>query len=220
MPERFTLFEIEKLRDTFVLPDGVPAGVKKSYNISPTQLAPVVLIRDKKRVLERKMWGFIPATAKDTRSVFRYKTTVAKSVDVFEKPTWKDVIRTQRCLVPANGYYEWRKTINGKRPFYVQVRDQPLIAMGGVYSIWTDAEGVEHGTFAIVTIGDDSHTGRSPVVIPKELEGDWLNPEVGDVSSIFMLMQPMDPDLLAVHEVTTNLKNVKLNTPALLDPIK
>lgn len=220
MPERFALYEIEKLRDQFALPDGVPAGVKKSYNVSPTQLAPVVLVRGDKRVIERKMWGFLPATAKDTRSVFRYKTTVAKSVNVFDKPMWEEPIRMQRCIVPANGYYEWRKTINGKRPFYVTIKDQPLVGLAGVYSTWTDPEGVEHGTFAIVTIGDDSHTGRSPVVITPETEGDWLNPAVADVSSIFILMQPLPVELLVAHEVTTNLKNQKLNSPALLEPVK
>ena len=220
MAERLALFEIEKLRDWFALPGGVPAGVKKSYNVSPTQLAPVILIRDGKRVMERKMWGFLPATAKDTRSVFRYKTTVAKSVNVFDKPMWQDAIRMQRCLVPVNGYYEWRKTIDGKRPFYVQVKDQPLVALAGMYSTWTDAEGVEHGTFAVITIGDDSHTGRSPVVIAPENEADWLNPEVADVSSIFVMMQPLSVDALVVHQVTTELKNSKLNTPALLVPVK
>lgn len=220
MPERFALFEIEKLRDRFALPSGVPAGVKKSYNVSPTQLAPVVLVRGEARVMERKMWGFLPATAKDTRSVFRYKTTVAKSVNVFDKPMWQDAIRTQRCLVPVNGYYEWRKTINGKRPFYVQTEGQPLVGLAGVYSTWTDAEGIEQGTFAIITIGDDSHTGRSPVVIAPEDEANWLNPQVADVSSIFVMMQPLASDALVAHQVTTDLKNSKLNTPALLAPVK
>ena len=110
MAERYTLLELEKLRDRFALADGVPAGVKISYNISPTQLAPIVLQRDGKRVMQRAMWGFVPAAAKDTRSVFRYKTTLAKCEDVFDKPTWKDAVRTQRCLVPANGYY------NGAKP--------------------------------------------------------------------------------------------------------
>lgn len=220
MAERLALFEIEKLRDRFTLPSGVPAGVKKSYNTSPTQLAPVVLARDGQRVMERKMWGFLPATAKDTRSVFRYKTTVAKSVNVFDKPMWQDAIRIQRCLVPVNGYYEWRKTINGKRPFYIQIKDQPLVALAGVYSVWTDGEGVERGTFAIITIGDESHTGRSPVVITPADEANWLNPEIVDVSSIFVMMQPLPIDMLIAYQVTTDLKNSKLNTPALLVPVK
>lgn len=220
MIERFTVFEIENLRDRFALPDGVPAGVKKSYNVSPTQLSPVVLMRDGKRVMERKMWGFLPATAKDTRSVFRYKTTVVRSTDVFTKPVWKDVIRTQRCLVPVNGYYEWRKTIDGKRPFYVQIEDQPLVALAGAYSSWTDPDGKEHGTFAIITVEDDSHTKRSPIVIAPGEEATWLNPAVGDVSSIYDMMRPLSTDSVSVHKVTSDLKNSKLNRPALLTPVE
>ncbi|MEO8691642.1 MAG: SOS response-associated peptidase [Candidatus Saccharimonas sp.] len=220
MIERYNLFEIENLRDRFVLPDGVPAGVKKSYNISPTQFAPVVLVRDGKRIIERKMWGFVPASAKDTRSVFRYKTTVAKSEGLFDKPTWRDVAHAQRCLVPANGYYEWRKTIDGKRPFYVQVADQPLLSLAGVYSTWTDVDGKEVGTFAIVTVGDNSHTGRSPVVIASNDEADWLNPAVNDASSVYGIIRPLSSDMLTGYEVTTDLKNSKLNSPSLLNPVK
>lgn len=219
MIERYTLFEIENLSDRFVLPDGVPAGVKKSYNVSPTQFAPVVLIRDGKRVMERKMWGFLPATAKDTRPVFRYKTTVAKAEDTFDKSTWKDVIRKQRCLVPANGYYEWRKTIDGKRPFYVQVKDQPLLALGGVYSTWTDADGNERGTFAVTVTKDDSHTGRSPVIISAENENSWLDPAMDEVGDIYEIMRPISTDMLSAHKVTSDLKNPKQNGPALLSPV-
>ena len=218
MPERYTLFEIEKLRDHFSLPNGVPAGVKKSYNISPTQLAPVIVSKDGVRTMERKMWGFIPATAKDTRSVFRYKTTVAKSEGIFDKPTWKDAVRRQRCLVPANGYYEWRKTIDGKRPFYIQIKDQPLVSLAGIYSSWTDPQGKEWGTFAIITAADDSHTGRSPIIIAKIDEDEWLNPAVEDLNSVYGMMRPLSSDLLVAHKVTSDLKNVKLNSEKLLAP--
>ncbi len=217
MAERFVLFELENLRDRFALPKGVPTGVKISYNVSPTQLAPVIVSRDGERIMERKMWGLLPATAKDTRSVFRYKTTVVKSESVLGKHN--QLIRNQRCIVPVNGYYEWRKTKDGKRPFYVQLQDQPLVGLAGIYSTWTDATGKEQGTFAIITAEDDSHTGRSPIVIPAHDEEAWLDPAVTDVSSIYSMLRPLSSDMLSAHKVTSDLKNSKLNSPALLEPV-
>ena len=101
--------------------------------------------------LELMKWGFIPEGAKDANSVFRYKTFNARAEGIFEKPTWKNAIRSGRCLVPANGFYEWTKTTDGKQPFFLRPNDGTLCAFAGIYSSWTDPEGVEHGMFAITT---------------------------------------------------------------------
>ncbi|RYD50408.1 MAG: hypothetical protein EOP52_14145, partial [Sphingobacteriales bacterium] len=119
MIERFALYEIDKLRDTYALPDGVPTGVKKNFNTSPTQQAPVILVRGGKKILERMDWGFVPDGAKDTNSVFRYKTFTAKAEGIFSKPKWQTAIRNTRCIVPVNGYFEWVQLPEGKRPFFV-----------------------------------------------------------------------------------------------------
>ena len=220
MIERYALYTIDMLRDRFALPDGVPAGVKINYNYSATQFAPIIISFDGKRVMERHMWGFVPASAKDTRSVFRYKTTSAKSESAMNQPMWSDAIRTQRCLVPANGYYEWRKTIDGKRPFYVTANDTSLVAFAGIYSSWNDPEGHKHGTFAILTAVDDTNTGRSPIIIPKADENDWLDPDITDTSSIYGMMRPLSVDMLQAHKVTLDLKNLKRNDDTLLQHVQ
>ena len=102
MIERLALYDIDKLRDRFTLADGVPKGVKKRYNIVPSQLIPVIVKRDDANVIERMQWGFVPQNAKDTNPIFRYKTHTVKSEDVFKKSMWEKAIRTQRCLIPAN----------------------------------------------------------------------------------------------------------------------
>lgn len=221
MIERFALYEIEKLRDTYGLTDGVPAGVKKNYNTSPTQLSPVILMRDGKRVMERMDWGFVPDGAKDTNSVFRYKTFTAKSEGIFSKPKWQTAIRQTRCIVPSNGYFEWVQLPEGKRPFFVHKKGNQLFSMAGIYSSWTDAQGQRRGMFAIVTAIVDESIGskRSPIVISPDDEAAWLNPAVTDVNDLYGLMLPPDIKVYERHMVTSDLKNVKLNDPRVIQPV-
>ncbi len=222
MAERYTLFEIEKLRDRFSLAQGVPAGVKRSYNTSPTQLGSVIVNRDGVNVLERMKWGFVPATAKDNNSVFRYKTYLAKSEGIFDKPTWQEAIRHSRCLVPANGYYEWQKTTNGKLPFYVRPTDQDIFAFAGIYSSWTDPEGVQWGTYAVITAVHDRGPKmplQRPIILSPRDEAEWLNSEISDSSTLYGLMRPMSDNMLQIHPVTPDVKNIKANDERLILPI-
>lgn len=216
MAERYTLFEIGKLRDRFALAGGVPVGVKKNYNISPGQTGSVVISRDGANVLERMKWGFIPATAKDNNSVFRYKTYIAKSEGIFEKPMWQQAIRHSRCLVPANGFYEWQQTPEGKLPLYIRPTDQELFAFAGIYSSWQDPEGIEWGTYAIVTAMQDRSPKqdlRRPLIIRPGDEAEWLNPAVDDMNTLYGIMRPYSEDMFVIHKVTPDVKNTKLNDP-------
>lgn len=222
MAERYTLFEIEKLRERFNLAHGVPAGVKRSYNISPTQLGPVIVNRDGVNTLERMKWGFIPATAKDGNSVFRYKTYLAKSEGIFSKPTWQESIRRSRCLVPANGFYEWQKTVDGKLPFYLYPTDQDLFAFAGIYSSWTDPDGKEWGTYAIVTALQDRGPKmplHRPVILKPGDEAEWLNPALEDVHTLYGLMRPSSEDMFQINRVTPDVKNMKADSPKLIEPV-
>jgi len=223
MAERYTLFSIEKLSDRFQLAQGVPAGVKRSYNVSPTQLGSVIVKRDGVNVLERMKWGFIPATAKDDNSVFRYKTYQAKSEGIFSKPTWQDSIRHSRCLVPANGYYEWQQTVDGKLPFYISHGSQELFAFAGIYSSWTDPQGKTWGTYAIVTTLHDRGAKRPlqrPVILGPSDEAEWLNSEISDVNSLYGILRPTSEDMLHIHRVSSDVKNMKADGERLIQPSK
>lgn len=224
MSERYTLYQIENLRDRFTLPHGVPQGVKKSYNISPTQLHPVVITNDEGVVeMKRMKWGFVPHRAKDTHGVFRYKTFDAKSEDVFEKVTWQHAIRHSRCLIPANGYYEWQQTPDGKRPFYITTKDQELFAMAGIYSSWTDPDGVEWGTYAVVTVVSNLEMAtinpRMPVILRPEDEATWLDPTVDDYSSLYDCMRTYPDGMLQIKLANPEVKSPKINRPELIVPL-
>jgi len=224
MTSRYALYEIDKLYDRFNLKNGVPKGVKPHYNISPAQLVPVIVNRDGINQIEMMKWGFIPSGAKDTNSIFRYKTHNARSEAVFDKPTWMTAIRSQRCLVPANGFYEWKNTADSKNPYYIQTTDQPLFGFAGLYSSWTDPEGVGWGMCSIIIINsdatDDMTPSRLPVIVLPEEEAEWLNPEIGGMNSIYMTMKPYDLEKLKIIRVGSDVNSPKIDKTHLIDRYK
>ena len=220
MTSRYTLYEIDKLRDRFNLADGVPKGIKPSYNISPAQTITAVINDNGTNKIEKMKWGFIPAGAKDTNSIFRYKTFNARSEAVFDKPTWMTAIRSQRCLVPTNGFYEWKTSTTGKNPYYIQTIDQSLFAFAGIYGTWTDPVGVEHKMCSIITTNsdtdDDMTPSRLPVIVSPEDEADWLNPNISDMNSIYKIMKPYTPDKLTIIRVGPDINSTKIDKPYLI----
>lgn len=222
MPNRYTFYTTGDTKDTFALPLGVPAGTKPSYNISPAQTVPVIRIKDSQRVAERMLWGFLPQNAKDTNSIFRYKTHHAKSSDVFRKPTWRGAITSQRCLIPANGFYEWRNATEGKQAFYLTVKDRPLFAFAGIYSEWTDPNGETRGICAIITTPSDSQSDEIPSTLPVIIdttdEDEWLNPAVSDTNTLIKIMRPLEPEQFTITRVSDAINAVKAkSSPKLIE---
>lgn len=224
MTERFALYSIDKLRDQFGLVHGVPKGVKSNYNVRPVQRIPVIVQRGDTREMELMLWGFVPQNAKDTNSVFRYKTHQARSEDVFSKPTWQGVVRTQRCLIPANGFYEWRQSAEGKRAFYLYPTDQPLFAFAGIYSEWTDPQGVSQGICALITTASDSGSdqipSRLPVIVQPAEQSVWLDPTIDDIQMLIRIMRPLEPHELTVTRVSDAIGSTKQSLPSLIEPVK
>ena len=223
MTARYALFEIGNLRDRFALVNGVPSGTKRNYNISPTGSAPVIVARNGTPEIERMKWGFIPKNAKDNNSVFRYKTHVVRSEVIFSKPTWEKAIRHQRCLVPANGFYEWHASEHSKTPYFIQLQNRPLFAMAGVYSSWVDPDGKEWGTYSVITI--DSHSSQlhakavRPIILDESDEAKWLDAEVDDIGTLYSVMREYTDDELTITKVSDAINSRKSNSPDLIAPV-
>ena len=221
MSSQYALYEINKISARFAPEAGVPKGVKPRYNINPAQSVVVIVNRDGVRQIESMKWGFIPAGAKDTNSIFRYKTFNARAEDILNKPTWSKAIRTQRCLIPANGFYEFKTTKTGKSPFYIYLPDQSIFAFAGVYGVWTDADGVDWGMCSIITTNtdtnDDMSPSRLPVIVRPEDEADWLNSEISDVSSILKVMKLYDLTKIKIIPVSDDVKSSKIDKPYLIE---
>jgi putative SOS response-associated peptidase YedK len=221
MSARYTLFKINDFADRFHLTPPAET-INRRYNISPALPAPVIVSRNGVPVLEHMKWGFVPQGAKDTNSVFRYKTYDAKSEGIFSKNIWRDAIRETRCLIPANGFYEWKSTDDGKRPFYITA-SQELFAFAGIYSSWVDPSGKTWGTFAIVTTESNDQmrhvSDRMPVILQPEDEHTWLNPTASDINTLYDIMRPYD-NHLEINQVGFEVNNTKADNPKLITPVQ
>jgi putative SOS response-associated peptidase YedK len=179
------------------------------YNIAPTQQAPVVRTKEDGRELALLRWGLVPAWAKDPAIGNRMINARAESVA--EKPAFRAAFKARRCLVPADGFYEWQKAGKGKQPFYIRRKDRAPFAFAGLWERWRDrAEGETLETFTIITTEPNSLMApihnRMPVIIPEEAYEQWLDPE-----------ERGDPDLLVPYpeeELTAYPISTWVNSPA------
>lgn len=222
MISRYALYDTAGLSNRFQLAEGLPKGIKPHYNLSPTASAPVVIHHDGGRIVRPMKWGLVANGAKDTNSVFRYKTYNIPSEKILSRHSWEHAVRERRCLVPANGFYQ----LNGsgkKRAFYVQPKDKGLFAFAGVHSSWQDPEGATHETFSVITTEasgamPDSST-RMPIIIKPEDEARWLDPAVTDANSIYDMLRPYPDDLLTIQEVSPAVHSPKPDQPDLINPL-
>lgn len=222
MISRYALYDIAKLSDRFNLTKGLPKGVKPSYNTSPTASAPVIVSSEGVRVVKLMKWGLVAKGAKDTNSVFRYKTYDTPLESAFSRSSSEQAIRERRCLIPANGFYELSRS-GEKRAYYARPNDKSILAFAGIYSSWQDPEGTIHDTFSIVTTRATSDMPdsrmRMPVIIRPEDEERWLDPAATSTSTFYSALRPYENGQLTAYEVSPDVHSPKLNQPRLIEPI-
>jgi putative SOS response-associated peptidase YedK len=190
-----------------------------SYNIAPTQ--EILIINDEGvKQLIACTWGFIPSWAKDPS--IGHKTINARSETVAEKPMFRSAFKKHRCLVIADGFYEWEKTEKKKVPFYIRLRTGKPFGFGGLYSHWTSPEGKTVCTCTIITTTAneliEAIHDRMPVIIPKDKEDLWLDPELHDHDVLLDLLKPYPADLMEMYAVSTKVNSPAYNFPAVIEP--
>jgi putative SOS response-associated peptidase YedK len=175
-----------------------PSGIelRPNWNTAPTQVVPIVLERAEDGPPERQLvsarWGLVPSWAKDVKIGSRMIN--ARSETILEKPSFRSAAVKRRALVPADGYYEWQKTEDGKIPTYLHGDAPAPLAFAGLYEFWPDPELPEDhpekwllSCTILTTTAQDSlgHIhDRSPVVVPSGMFGDWLDPEATDKDDV------------------------------------
>lgn len=221
MIDHYALFGIDKLTDRFGLSDGVPKGVKPSYNITPTNMAPVIVQSEAKVHIRKMNWGLVSSGAKDLNSVFRYKTHTVQSEKVFSKASWDTAIRTQRCIIPANGFYMIRRDTN--EAYYFTQSDEQLLALAGFYTITLDSAGAEVTTFTLLTIESNDAMplpfGRMPVILHQADEKTWIDPLVNGFSDVISGMRPYEGAPLSYRKVSSQVASSKIDKADLLSSV-
>ena len=219
MIEHYALHELENLTDRFELTNGLPKGVRRQYNITPTDLGSVIIRREQSNVLLPMTWGLVSQGAKDLNSVFRYKTYNTKSEKAFSKASWDAAIRSQRCIIPANGFYMIRNNEPGD-VYYFTAHDESLFAVAGIYNSWNDSDGITHESYSMLTIESNDAMPlpftRMPVLLDKEDEATWLDADMQEFGRIIKCMRPFEGQKLNYRRVSNSVKNAKIDTPELI----
>lgn len=192
------------------------------YNIAPTQ--PVAIIREtpKGRELSLVHWGLIPSWSKDPSIGSRMINARAESVA--SKPSFRSAFRRRRCLIPADGFYEWRKvSAKAKQPYLIGRADWRPFAFAGLWEHWTGPDGGEIESCTIITTEANELLqplhDRMPVILEPEEYADWLDPAINDAERLQPLLDPYPPDLMALYPVSTTVNNPRNEHPACIKPL-
>ena len=213
---RFALIEpVEALVDYFDLPSA--PEVKARYNIAPSQNIWGIRQNSKDGLREaiRFRWGLIPSWAKD--SSLGLKMINARSETVAEKPAFRSAFKRRRCLIPASGFYEWKKTKEGKRPYFIYPSAGGIFAFGGIWESWHDPEDGDLESCSILTTSANSTIAevhdRMPVVLNPDHFETWLNPKIQMESALQPLLRPAPESWFQMRPVSTRVNNAKHEGP-------
>lgn len=186
---------------------------ERSYNIAPGQQVPVIY-NDQAELFR---WGLVPKWSKDAD--IGYKMINARVETLEEKPSYKDPLRKQRCLIPATGFYEWQHSPEGKLPYYIHPTDQQLFAFAGLYSVWQNPQGGQLKTFTIITtVANDlihSIHSRMPVILTPEDEQTWLDSD-SSLSQLNRVMKVYPSQKMQLHPVSRKINNPESEGPELI----
>jgi putative SOS response-associated peptidase YedK len=199
-----------------------PPSPFESWNVAPSQRVPIVRERDGERTCELLRWGLVPFWARGVplkASTINARIETLSTAASYRRP-WK---RGQRCLVPATGFYEWQVRDAGKQPWFIQVTDQAVFGMAGLWdaSATTDGELVE--SFTIITMpanellaGIHNAKARMPAIITRENRVPWLR---GTADEAHACLRPYPVSQMAAHPVSTVVNSPRNNEPRLIEPV-
>jgi len=182
------------------------------YNIAPTQPVPVIRQHPKQPVHQISMmrWGLIPNWARDPS--IATGTINAKSETAATKPAFRDPLRLRRCLIPADGFYEWKRTGTSKQPYCFEGKDGELFAFAGLWDGWKDSNGKWVKTCSILTTTPNAVTSpvhdRMPVILDPGSYDLWLDPGMQNVAAISELLKPYDARVMRCYAVSSRLNHV------------
>ena len=207
------------LRQIFGYPD--QPNFPARHNIAPTQPIPVVIIENGTRRFRLMRWGLLPAWVKDPRGFSLLVNARAETVT--EKPAFKNAIKRRRCLIPADGYYEWQASGQRKRPFFIHHRDGSPIGLAGIAETWIGPNGEELDTVAIVTAPASRDLAvlhhRVPVTIAPGDFDRWLDCSDDTAEAVIGLLTPPAEGEFAWHPVSTRVNRTATDDAQLILPI-
>jgi putative SOS response-associated peptidase YedK len=220
---RFTLaLDPGELLEGFPAYDIPEEGITPRYNIAPSQPIAVIPNRANPK-LDFFIWGLIPSWAKDPQMGNRMIN--ARSETLAEKPAFRNAFRRRRCLIPADGFYEWQP-IPGKKskqPMYIHLKDHKAFAFAGLWEIWMAPDGSEILSATIITTSANEFMkpihDRMPLILqPKDYE-EWLDPKERSAESLAHLLSQYQSDALVAYPVSQTVNSPQVDSPECIQPV-
>ncbi|KAF4325676.1 hypothetical protein G195_000711 [Phytophthora kernoviae 00238/432] len=218
---RFTITDpIEEIMDRYYASIAEGFEYKPNYNAAPMQFIPTIIGSKDGNRLGALRWGLVPNWAKDEK--IGNKMINARAETLTEKPAFKRLISSKRCIIPCSGFYEWKKDGSVKQPMRILMKDDSIFSLAGLYDTWIDPEGKKVSTCTIITtepnrLMADIHD-RMPVILRPQDEADWLNKE-SDKESVLRLLSPYEADEMIAYKVDSAVGNVRNNNEELIKEV-
>jgi putative SOS response-associated peptidase YedK len=214
---RFTLTtDIETVAKSF----GVPAGIETTprYNVAPTQDVVTILNNSGTRHLNWMRWGLVPSWAKDESIGSRMIN--ARAETLAEKPSFKSLLRGKRCLIVADGFYEWQSEGKSKTPMYITLEDNRPFAFAGLWDLWKAPDGRQIQTCTLITTEPNELMApihnRMPVILRPGAYEDWLSPDLHDEQVLTHWLKPYPSELMKARPVSKLVNNPKHDSAEIL----
>ena len=219
---RFTLTWDEWRRVTEALgldnQEDIAASYRPRFNIAPTDQHFIVTYEFERRKVQRARWGLVNRAARDNSRASQCINAKAETLQ--QRPTFSEAFRQRRCVVPADGFYEWTGPKTKRQPLWIHPRAGGLMLFAGLYETWYPKREQPEVTFTIVTCAanaliDEVHD-RMPVILDERAAEDWMNPRENDPISLKGLLVPAPHDLLVMQPASPLVNSVKNEGPELL----
>jgi putative SOS response-associated peptidase YedK len=219
----FLLTNINELQQQFSFEfNSERVELSPSYNVAPTQSALTVTLEDDRRVGQMMRWGLIPSWSKDASVGSRMIN--ARAETVAERPGFRSAFKRRRCLVIADGFYEWQKIGSSKIPMRINLKSGEPFAMAGLWEVWKNPEGESIKSCTIITTSANSFMepihDRMPVILPHDRLSVWLNTGIEDSSVLSELLLPYSSDEMESCEISTLVNSPANNVPEVLEPVQ
>ena len=227
---RFTLISVGEIEQRF-LPTGSGMEIIRErfadsgperYNIAPTQDVIAITSDGETNTAQFMRWGLVPSWAKDISIGSRMIN--ARSETLAERPSFRSAFRRRRCLVVADSFYEWKRDGRSRIPMRIGLESGELFGFAGLWERWTDPGGRRILSCTIVTTEANEFLApvhdRMPVILSRDAEPMWLDPDVQDTEALYELLTPYPSDLMSAYEVSTVVNSAANDVPECIAPVR
>jgi len=221
---RYLLSRRKQVIDDYFAAEASDIEWNPRYNIAPTQNVMTIRQHAKRpaRVLSLMRWGLIPSWSKDAS--IAASMINARSETVLMKPAFKDALRLRRCLIPADGFYEWQRAAKARQPFCFEVKHGDLFAFAGLWDRWTNVNGEIVESCSILTTTPNGVTrdvhDRMPVILQKDDYDLWLDPGMTNVKEACALLKPYPESHMRKYAVSTRVNAVQNDDESCAAPVE